>query len=476
MHILFPTGRQSEPALREALGGISAFTYAIVPTGEIASFLTPQKLESLLCEYPCTAAVVSGMCTADFSPVTEKTGVPVFRGTRHAADMRLCVPLILSGNLSPALPADNLLADEKRKEAAEKLLRLEEEAAADMVIRGVKFGGSSRIKVLCEIMDAHRTPALREKAELALASGADGIDLGFGFDAEPADVRRCLEELAGLPCPVSIDTLSPELIRAGLFRADLIFSLTKETLPSLAGAVQAAGCAAVCIPRGNADLAETVSAAKKTGLTRIFADPLLQPPLSGMTASLAGFLPDYGAPKVMGCVNAVELTDADSPGICAMLAASAAETGCAAVLISEHSDKTAGAVSEMRRAVEQMQLCRGRPYPKDAGVDVFVIKEKRKRREPALEYASAADAPAASEENLSIDPCGNFRIGIADGMIVAVRRGAAVRGKTAEDVFAAILAEGGVSLLDHAAYLGRELMKAELAIRFGRSYEQDGAF
>jgi len=39
-----------------------------------------------------------------------------------------------------------------------------------------------------------------------------------------------------------------------------------------------------------------------------------------------------------------------------------------------------------------------------------------------------------------------------------------------------ILSQGGVSLLDHAAYLGRELYKAELAIRYGRSFEQDGEF
>jgi dihydropteroate synthase len=39
-----------------------------------------------------------------------------------------------------------------------------------------------------------------------------------------------------------------------------------------------------------------------------------------------------------------------------------------------------------------------------------------------------------------------------------------------------ILSHGEVSLLDHAAYLGKELYKAELAIRFGRSFEQDGDF
>ena len=475
MHVLFPTGRQTKDALTAALSGIKDFEYEIAVSGEIASFLTPERLKDLIEKHPCDAAVVSGMCTADFSAVAKETGVPVFRGTRHAADMRLAVPLLLSGRLSVSEPADTLLDAERRKEAQKRLVSLEEEADFAFSLRGVKFGGSSRIKVLCEIMDAHRCAALRETAERALASGADGIDLGFGFDATEDDVVRCFSELADLDCVLSVDTLSPALIRAALFRADLIFSLTAETIPLLADEVKKAGAAAVIIPRDGAGLTESVAAARAAGLEMIFADPLLQPPLSGMTESLAGFLPEFGAPKVMGCVNVVELIDADSPGICAMLAASAAECGCCAVLISEHSDKTVGAVSEMRRAVSQMQLSSGRPYPKDAGVDVFVIKEKRRRKEPAPPYESVTDVSGVPE-NLTYDPKGSFRIGIEGDKIVAVRRGHAVRGRTAEEVFAAILAEGGVSLLDHAAYLGRELYKAELAIRFGRSFEQDGAF
>lgn len=475
MHVLFPTGRQTKDALTAALSGIKDFDYEIAVSGEIASFLTPERLKELICEHPSDAVVVSGMCTADFSAVAADTGVPVFRGTRHAADMRLAVPLLLSGRLSVSEPADMLLDAERRKEAQQRLLTLEEEADAAFSLRGVKFGGTSRIKVLCEIMDAHRCSTLRETAERALASGADGIDLGFGFDAAEEDVIRCFSELADLDCVLSVDTLSPALIRAALFRADVIFSLTAETIPLLADEIRNVGAAAVIIPRDGADLAESVAAARAAGLDLLFADPLLQPPLSGMTESLAGFLPEFGAPKVMGCVNVVELIDADSPGICALLAASAAECGCCAVLISEHSDKTVGAVSEMRRAVSQMQLSRGRPYPKDAGVDGFVIKEKRRRKEPAPPYDSATDVSGVPE-NLTYDPKGSFRIGIEGDKIVAVRRGHAIRGRTAEEVFAAILAEGGVSLLDHAAYLGRELYKAELAIRFGRSFEQDGAF
>ncbi len=475
MHVLFPTGHQSAPSLCSALSKVTGFTYDIIETGEIASFLTPASLEELIYAHPADLVVVSGMCTASFQDIEYTTGVPIRRGTRHAADMGMCVPLICAGRLSPDMPADDMLAKEKAGEARKKLAVLEAQADADFMIRGVKIGGSSRIKVIHEIMDAHRHPALREAVVSAMAGGADIVDLGFGFDAVPGDVVRCFSEVEDFGIPLSIDTLDPALISAALFRADLIFSLTKDTIPLLAEEIQRAGAACVLIPRDGATLEETITLAKESGLMHIIADPLLLPPLSGMTQSLIGYLPDFGCPKVLGCVNVVEMMDADSPGVCALLAGISAETGAACVLISEHSDKTRGATAEMRRAVELMALSGDRPYPKDVGVDVLILKEKRLRREPPLVYDDIRDAPEASA-SLVYDPKGNFRIGILGGKIIAVRNGKAIRGTSWYDVFSAIVEEDGVSLLDHAAYLGKELYKAELAIRFGRSFEQDGMF
>jgi dihydropteroate synthase len=121
-------------------------------------------------------------------------------------------------------------------------------------------------------------------------------------------------------------------------------------------------------------------------------------------------------------------------------------------------------------------LSRGRPYPKDTGRDVLILKEKLRRREPPLVYDTISNAVAVPDNISTYDPRGNFRIGVEDGMIVAIRNGHAICGTNWHDVFSTIIAEEGVSLLDHAAYLGKELYKAELAIRFGRSFEQDGEF
>ena len=57
-----------------------------------------------------------------------------------------------------------------------------------------------------------------------------------------------------------------------------------------------------------------------------------------------------------------------------------------------------------------------------------------------------------------------------DGLLTAV-----VEAGNATDGYASVLAAGLVSRLDHAAYLGRELARAEHALASGTRYRQDAA-
>ena len=471
MPVLLPTGVETYQIVS---GAAAEFDAEVVVTGEIASFLTPSQLLSLLKERRYDLVIVSGMCTASFDQVEQETGVPVFRGPRHAADLSLILSRLGSLELSRTIPADELIRLSRQEEATGKLAGLERSAIPDLLIRGVKIGGGSRIKVLAEVMDAPRHPDLAAAVTGLFSRGADIVDLGFGFDATPEDVRRCFRAVESVEEPLAVDSQDPALIRAALFRADLVLSLHEENIPLVGAEVAAAGVAAVVVPRYKT-LAENLALAEQAGIVSLIADPLLQPVGSGLIRSLREFPEEPGYPLFFGAGNVTELIDADSVGVQALLAGMALEVHAALIFTSEHSDKTHGAVQEMRRATEMMMLVRCRPYPKDLGLDLLVIKEKRRRREPPLVYQQWTEAPPIAGD-LTCDPVGNFRIGIEDGRIVAVHEGTAFAGTRWEVVFAKIQAEGRVSLLDHAAYLGKELYKAELALRFGRSFEQDGPF
>ena len=129
--------------------------------------------------------------------------MPVYRGPRHTADLGMILPLAGKIPLSRTVPADELFAAERREAAFRRLAEVEEKAEPEFVIRGTKIGGGSRMKVLAEIMDAHRHPALRETVEEHFRRGADIVDLGFGFDAAPEDVERCFATLDGIDRPLA---------------------------------------------------------------------------------------------------------------------------------------------------------------------------------------------------------------------------------------------------------------------------------
>jgi len=470
MRILLPTGSATAATVRKAAEGMDA---DVVVTGEIASFLSPAQLKGLLKDGEYDLVLVSGMSTASFEEVEEETGIPVCRGPRHAADLELILPLLGTVPLSRTVPADELLGERRREEAMRTVAEREKEADSDYLIRGVKIGGNSRMKVLAEIMDAHREPDILARAEDFFAAGADIVDLGFGFDAPPGEVKRVFRELAGASGPLAVDTQDPALITASLDRADLVLSLHDGNIPAVGSLLGEYGTGAVVVP-GQRTLAENIRAAEEAGISCIIADPLLPPAGSGLVPALGNFQP-AGYPLFFGAGNVVELLDADSIGANAVLAGMAREVQAAVIFTSEHSDKTQGSVAEMRRATEMMVLTEGRPYPKDLGIDLLVIKEKRRRREPPVRYDRIVPELPPQKE-IRYDPCGNFRIGIEGDQIVAVIAGRAYRGTSWAALFHTIQENGDVSLLDHAAYLGAELFKAELALRFGRSFEQDGPF
>ncbi|MDD1687350.1 dihydropteroate synthase-like protein [Methanoregula sp.] len=470
MRILLPTGSATEEMVRKAAAGFDA---DVVVTGEIASFLTPHRLRELLNRAEYDMVIVPGMSTASFEQVERESGVPVYRGPRHAADLAMILPRIGTIPLSRTVPADEFFTSQRAQEAMARVEAMERDAGCDCIIRTTKIGGESRMKVLAEIMDAHRCRDIRERVEQYFLSGADIVDLGFGFDATPADVNRVFSALDGIDRPLAADTQDPALIRAALARADIILSLQEMNLPLVGKEVAEAGVAAVIVP-GNATLAQNISLARRAGIRCIIADPLLRPVGSGLVASLKNFK-NGRYPLFFGAGNVAELIDADSIGANALLAGMAMELGAAIIFTSEHSDKTRGSVCEMRTATEMMALARDRPYPKDLGIDLLVLKEKRCRCEPPLEYDTVV-ATKKMPDDLEYDPKGNFRIGIEGNQIVAVIHGRALKGTRWHDVLYTLLSQGEVSLLDHAGYLGRELYKAELAIRYGRSFEQDGEF
>lgn len=495
MRALAVTGRLAEGMVREAVGDRAD---VLVMDVDVASFITPKMLRDAA-PAGYDIILIPGAITADFGPVAAELGTKIRLGPKHAVDLRRVLPLLGEVELSTTVPACLLLEERMRSEARAAISELEAGAEAPLIIKGVKIGGASRMKVLAEIVDATRfgDGELVEKVRHFVEEGAEMIDLGIPLDAEPAAVARAVIVAKGATIlPVSVDTLRPDLLKAGIEAGcDLVLSLDGSNLDEVGPMAAEAGVPAVVLPGPEASLAENLRAALDFGVKAI-ADPVLSPPLSGLAESVCRYrevhrtFPDV--PLFFGAGNVTELLDADSPGANALLAVLGAEVGAAVLFTPEYSDKARGSIRELRRASEMILLARARRSPpKDLGLDLLVLKEKHRRPEEEMPEEFELVGPGGESVNVvadggevadrieggglrwEVDPAGSFRIGVAKGKIVVRHDAVTLVGESARRLLAEIIDRGLVTRLDHAGYLGRELERADMALRLDRSYSQD---
>lgn len=477
--ILLVTGRQAEAQVRAAAGDADVLVADI----DIAAFLTP---ELLLSAYPrgYDLILIPGAITADFQQAERVLGTKIRLGPKNAADLKAVLRRLAGEDgdkieLSRTIPACQLLERNAREEAICRLTELEEQASFAYLIKGVKIGGSSRMKVLAEIVDAtHYSPqALTRRVSYYEEQGADMIDLGLPLNARPEEAKEALQTARrATDLPISIDTVRSDLILAGLQAgADMILSLNGSNLPQVGRAVAGAGAPAVIIPGpGSRSLEENLKEALALGISTI-ADPVLDPPLQGLASSLQRYLlirekrPEI--PLFFGVGNVTELLDADTVGSNAILAALGKECGAAILFTPEYSGKAAGSVQELATASKMMTLAQERETPpKDLGLDLLILKEKR--RLPVKPIPDGA-IEAGAGHIFQPDHCGCFRISTSANSILAQTGSTIVAGQNARDILNTLIEMKLVSRLDHAGYLGRELEKAEIALRLKRSYVQD---
>jgi dihydropteroate synthase-like protein len=509
--ILLVTGKLAEPLVRKYAAESEVKTEVKPMPVSVATFLSTKILvDGLRNLNPknYSMLLVPGLTRCDLEKVEAALGLPTFKGSKHAADIPLVLNNLDKVRLSKELPADLVLRSEILASARKTLEKIEAGAKASLskphnflIGKGesaVAAGKDFPPRIIAEIVDA---PLLSEDqllatAERYLKSGAEIIDIGMIADkGMPEKIPRLISTIKdNFNVPVSIDTLSGEEIRVAIDAgADMIISINGGVIDEFAGLEIPAVLIPVdqkrgYYPRSPAEkveyLLDLVRKANELGYARVIADPIMEPVNQGFVESLMSFYelrsrrPDL--PIMMGLGNVVELYDADSVGMVALLAGAAGELNVSFLLMVEASDKTHGGVAEVRRAREMMTLAKFRgSVPKDLGIDLLRLKEKRRLSdEPSKEIERMEAIQAKAPAGFKPDPRGSFKIFIREDEIIAVLyKGTSakvvIRGRTAEEVSHEIARGGLVSDVEHAAYLGRELQKAEIAIRAGRGYVQD---
>jgi len=494
MKILVVTGTESEKIVKKIVKEFTKNnTDVLVCNRKIAAFITPTILKKTLKEQNINSKsydliLIPGLITADFTRLENEIKIPIRLGPKNAYDLKYILPEVDKIKFSNKTPACELLYHVKVENAKKDVLRLENDADYLFKLKGLKLGKSSRMKVLSEIVNAdkYNTEELTQKIRFYISEGTDMIDLGISLDADVDDVERIIKITSGFNLPFSIDTTIPEFLIFGCDKADMLLSADKNVLDIIGEKLANTDSAVVVIPENNGkridELKDNINLAKSIGIKKIIADPVLDPvdfTKSGLSESLIRYKTIHKVytdiPLFFGIGNVSELVDTDSTGVNTILSGIGAELKVSILFTPEYSKKCFGSIYELKKASEMMFLATNRKMPpKDLGIDLILYKEKRKR--DFFTHISENIIIAEENKNWKIDPLGGFVIQLKDGDIYATHKKGTVVGKTAKAVLDTIISNNMVSLKEHVAYLGRELTRAEICLKMGKSYIQDEEF
>jgi dihydropteroate synthase-like protein len=513
MKALLITGQLAQQTVKEYAKQSSTPTETIALGVQVAAFLTPAAISQALKKQNLKGIDViltPGQMPGNTKTITEAVGVPAFKGPRYAADLPVVLDCLGEVQLSTVEPACDLLREKLQEKALAELEKVEENRGAllckpgHLQIGNLATGKQLPMRVLAEIVDAPllETAEIQRLAKRYVANGANIIDVGMlAGQTMPQEAERAIKAAkSAVNVPVSIDTLNPVEIEAAVKAgADLILSADAGNIEALA--VFAKDIPVVVIPSNQRKgifphkpmerirmLERLIAQAKQLGFTKIIGDLILEP--THIVDSYVAFRefncrnPDV--PLLIGIANVVELFDADSVGLNALLARLSSEVNVDILLTTEKTPKARGCVHEVSVASKMMFLAKKRDsVPRDLGLDLLVLKDKV---EHGITYNTGKAKVVKAKKTVMpviMDPCGVFRVMVdRDARTIvalyytsneAVEPSIVVRGADAAVVMAEVLRLGLVSRLDHAAYLGGELAKAEEALRIGRDYVQDSA-
>lgn len=431
--VLFVTGRLAEPALRRTVAGMAppfAWDVAVMKITVAALMTTPWIARFLTVPPETDLVLIPGLCEGDPAVIAQKVGVPVEKGPKDLRE----IPEYFG---RAAAPHDY---------------------------------GAYDIEIVAEVNNAPRLDraALRAEAEYYRASGADVIDIGCTPGRAFPELAAVVGELVAAGMRVSVDSFDAGEIRTAVGAgAELVLSVNRSNL-DVARDLAGTATRVVVIPdfgQGIDTLEPSIAALERWGVGYLI-DPIIEPIGFGFLRSLERFAEVHRrypqAALFMGVGNITELTAADTTGVNALLMAMCEEVGVRAVLTTEVIPWARGAVRELDIARRLMHYAvTQKTLPK--GVDDRLVTVK----DPAI--LAYTEGELRELQRAVTDP--NFRIFTDRDTITVFNNELFVRGTDIQEIFAQL----GVDEPTHAFYLGRELMKAKLAITLGKTYRQEGA-
>ncbi|AGE73146.1 hypothetical protein SacRon12I_04510 [Sulfolobus acidocaldarius Ron12/I] len=425
--------------------------------------------------------IIPGLVNGDAKKIEEVTGIKTYKGTEDINDLPLMIQALKNGlSFSTTIPADKLISIEREKEVSLELRRLEENGDYAFEVNGLKIPRRPPpFRIFLEI-DGTKSLELLENEIERVDKLVDVIVIGFPSGHEDiSEVKNKVSKLSSMKL-TAIDSGSPkELIEGVKAGASFVFNLNEENISDLLDIKRDA--VFIVAPFSVENKATTTlkirDKAKQLGFDKLILDPILSPPITGLVESLCEYKTvreNSNEPMLMGLLNVTELIDADSVGINGILTSIAGELGVANLLTMERG-KTRGSSYEINTATKMISIALNkRKNPKDLGLDLLILKDKKKISTSLNENSGEIIRVYEYLEPKNMDK-GYVKIDKNDEEIVLTYYGKekfSVVGTSGLSIGRKFIEKANVNT-EHALYIGYELAKAEIALNLGKNYIQD---
>jgi len=512
LKILLVTGKLAGPLVKEVLGKSKTphrVDVMVLPVSVIVLLSTENIAEQLsrmgIKKDMYDLIIIPGGCRGSAKIIEEYTGIPAVKGPVHANDLPLIFELDdPSKYLSPDKPADEVIRGRIIARNIKLLKELEDSLSPE---NGIAIGNiivpqnPPPIRIISEIVDAHLLSenSIIDRVHRYIDDGADIVSIGFEAETpHPDKVYRIIRSIKKeVDVPIAIDSLIPsEIIKAVEAGVDLVLSIDLSNIDKVSSYVMDTPCVFIpydhsrrYLPKDPIErtslLARIVSRGRSLGIKYIIADLILEPPIIGdsfKTLYMYSLFKETHPkiPMLIGSGNIVELMDVDSIGVNALLVMFAMEIGISLILTVEKSVKAQGSTREIAIASQMASLSYLRKTPpKDLGIDLLILKDKRRITMPIEKEGAETVIVKGYRTEYKLDPMGIFKIRVdykhryIDALYIGKKGKILIRGRSAEEISKYIVDNGLVSMLSHAIYLGRELAKAEEALRINKNYYQE---
>ncbi len=472
------TSRNARPLLEDVVKDYNNVTIIELPVHAIGHFSTKvvakvieARRDILDKARSVDVILVPGTLRGSTEIIEDVVGKPVYKATKSIAGLPIVIEYLRKGyKLDKTRPAEEVLGSINPSFNYEKAFGIGD---VDIPFRGPP------IVLFAEVNPSVEASEFEATVKRHVAEGAQVIIVGVGGETPPREAGGRIEKALEYTSAVVSEAPTP-------VHADEVLSKGAKGISigvdSIEWALDRIGRDHVLLI-GDRDvdrLAWAVNRARESGIN-VMADPVVGLPGIDLLQSMTRLLhasKTIEAPILFTAANVTEELEADSHGVHAVLAMLAVEASASGYLVVEEEYRSIHGVAEAREALRIAMLSRSLlQTPRGLYSRLLVVKQSRRPRKPP--------APSGAIRVGYVEPIMDKRgyvevyvdhersvIGAVYRELGSGRIMAAFEGGHANSVARSLIRAVGLDP-EHAAYLGAELAKAEIALKLGRSYIQD---